>query len=245
MRLLIKEFYALSELQSAWEMADHDVQYLVLTGDLKLTIMVHGVHLTSRLPGWGYRYGKIARTYSGILDLKIPDADYVLRHGQVSICKFDMPNGDKGQLVDVDQKVLVRREDLLVTHDQRENIEHNILKLHAPASEASSSDFEYSWDYRRIEYAGETFTFGPKQARVVQLLHRAHIEGDPWRTGQQLLDHAGSSADRVRDLFKSQSAWPKLIVSDGRGLYRLAIPTCSNTPEPMDLRYANPRAAAR
>lgn len=244
MRLLTKEFYTLAELQSVWEMADHDVQYLVLTGDLKLTIMVHGVHLTSRLPGWGYRYGAIARTYSGILDLKIPDADYVLRHGEVSICKFEMPNGDKGQLVDVDQKILVRREDLLVTHDQRESSERNILKLHGPAPDPAFSRFEYSWDYRRIEYAGETFTFGPKQARVVELLHRAHMEGDPWRTGLQLLDHAGSSADRLRDLFKSQSAWTKLIVSDGRGLYRLAIPTCSNTPEPMDLRAANPRIMA-
>ena len=54
MRLLTKEFYTLPELQSVWEIADHDVQYLVLTGDLKLTIMVHGLHLTSRLPGWGY-----------------------------------------------------------------------------------------------------------------------------------------------------------------------------------------------
>ena len=41
MRLLTKEFYTLAELQSVWGMADYDVQYLVLTGDLKLTIMVH------------------------------------------------------------------------------------------------------------------------------------------------------------------------------------------------------------
>lgn len=244
MRLLTKQFYALSELQVTWGMADHDVQYLVLTGDLKLTIMVHGVHLTSRLPGWGYRYGKIPRTYSGILDLKIRDADYVLRHGEVAIFKFEMPNGDKGQLVEDLARITVRREDLLVTHDQRDHVERNILKLHDAVPQPMSAEFEYSWDYRRVELGGETFSLGPKQARIVGLLHRAHMEGDPWRTGRQLLDHAGSSADRVRDLFKSQSDWTKLIVSDGRGLYRLAIPTCSPTPETTDLRAANPRVAA-
>lgn len=244
MRLLTKEFYTLAELQAAWEMADHDVQYLVLTGDLKLTVIVHGVHLTSRLPGWGYRYGKIPRAYSGILDLKVRDADYVLRHGEVSIFKFGMPNGDKGRLTNIEDKISVRRSDLLVTHDQREHVERNILKLHEPTPQVVSAEFEYSWDYRRIELAGETFSLGPKQARIVGFLHRAHMEGDPWRTGRQLLDHAGSSADRVRDLFKSQSDWTKLIVSDGRGLYRLAIPTPSSSPEPTQVHPANPRVAA-
>lgn len=40
------------------------------------------------------------------------------------------------------------------------------------------------------------------------------------------------------------SDWTKLILSDGRGLYRLAIPTCNTTPEITDLRTANPRFAA-
>lgn len=244
MRLLTKEFYTLAELQAVWEMADHDVQYLALTGDLKLTVIVHGVHLTSRLPGWGYRYGTIPRTYSGILDLKMHDADYVLRHGEVAISKFEMPNGDKGQLVEDGARITVRREDLLVTNDQREHVERNILKLQEPDPQPVPAPFEYSWDYRRVELGGETFSLGPKQARIVGLLHRAHMEGDPWRTGRQLLDHAGSSADRVRDLFKSQSDWTKLIESDGRGLYRLAIPTCSTTRKTKDLRAANPRVAA-
>lgn len=140
---------------------------MALTGDLKLTVMMHGVHLTSRLPGWGYRYGTIPRTYSGILDLKMHDADYVLRHGEVAISKFEMPNGDKGQLVEDGAKITVRREDLLVTHDQREHVERNILKLHEPDPQPVPAPFEYSWDYRRVELGGETFSLGPKQTRIV------------------------------------------------------------------------------
>ena len=54
-----------------------------------------------------------------------------------------------------------------------------------------------------MELGGKTFSLGTKADAHRGLLHRAHREGDPWRTGRELLDHAGSSADRVRDLFKS------------------------------------------
>lgn len=244
MGLLTKKFYALAELQDAWKMPDSDVYYLAMAGDLKLTFMVHDLRILARIPLKSVRLGIVERTYSGILDLRRCDADHVLRHGAVEITEFEMPNEDKGRLASENDKITVRREDLLVTDDQREHVERNILKLHEPVPQPVSVGFEYSWDYRRVELGGETFSLGPKQARIVGLLHRAHMEGDPWRTGRQLLDHAGSSADRVRDLFKSQSDWTKLITSDGRGLYRLAIPTCSITPETTDLRTANPRVAA-
>ena len=244
MRLLTKEFYTLAELQAAWDMPDQDIYYLVVSGQLKLTFMVHDTQVRSPLPLMHYRSREVGRSYSGILDLKVRDADTILKVGSAEIFAFQMPNGDDGRLVSVDDKIMVRREDLLVTHDQREHVERNILKLHEPVAQPVSVDFEYSWDYRRVELGGETFSLGPKQARIVGLLHRAHMEGNPWRSGRQLLDHAGSSADRVRDLFKSQSDWTKLIVSDGRGLYRLAIPTSSTTPETTDLRAANPRIAA-
>jgi hypothetical protein len=244
MRLLTKEFYTLAELQAAWDMPDQDVYYLAMSGQLKLTFMVHDTQVRSPLPLMHYRNREVGRNYSGILDLKVRDADTILKAGSAEVWMFEMPNGDDGRLVSVDDKILVRCDDLLVTHDQREHVERNILKLNEPASKPVPIEFEYSWDYRRVELGSETFSLGPKQARIVGLLHRAYMEGDPWRTGRQLLDHAGSSADRVRDLFKSQSDWTKLIVSDGRGLYRLAIPTCSSTPQPTDLRAANPRVAA-
>lgn len=225
MGLLTKKFYALAELQDAWQMPDSDVYYLAMAGDLRLTFMVHDLRILARIPLKSVRTGLIEQTYNGILDLRRCDADHVLRHGVVEINKFEMPNEDDGRLASQEARITVRREDLLVTDDQREHVECNILKLHEPAPKPVSIELEYSWDYRRIELGGETFSLGPKQARIVALLHRAYMEGDPWRTGSQLLDHAGSSADRVRDLFKSQSDWTKLIVSDGRGLYRLAIPT--------------------
>ncbi len=244
MRLLTKKFYALAELQAAWDMPDQDVYYFAMAGQLKLTFIVHDIEVSSPLPLIAFRNRKIDRSYSGILDLKVGDADTILRTGSAEVWAFEMPNGDHGHLVSVDDKILVRREELLVTDDQREHVEQNILKLHEPVAPPVCAEMEYSWDYRRVQLGGATFSLGPKQARIVGLLHRAHMEGEPWRTGRQLLDHAGSSADRVRDLFKSQSDWTKLIVSDGRGLYRLAIPTPSSDFEPSQLRLANPRVAA-
>ena len=74
MRLLTKEFYALSELQAAWDMPDQDVYYLAMSGQLKLTFMVHDTQVRSPLPLMHYRNREVGRSYSGILDLKLRDA---------------------------------------------------------------------------------------------------------------------------------------------------------------------------
>lgn len=184
MRLLTKEFYALSELQAAWDMPDQDVYYLAMSGQLKLTFMVHDTQVRSPLPLMHYRNREVGRNYSGILDLKVRDADTILKAGSAEVWMFEMPNGDDGRLVSVDDKILVRREDLLVTHDQREHVERNILKLHEPVAPPVSAEMEYSWDYRRVELGDEIFSLGPKQARIVGMLHRAYMEGDPWRRRQ-------------------------------------------------------------
>jgi hypothetical protein len=39
-----------------------------------------------------------------------------------------------------------------------------------------------------------------------------------------ILEQAGSASVRMADVFKSQPNWRKLIRSDRRGLYRLALP---------------------
>lgn len=92
--------------------------------------------------------------------------------------------------------------------------------------------------YQNITLHGEHFTLGLIQAKVVQLLHQAHITGSPWVHGKTLLYDAGSTCQRVRDIFKSQSHWRRLIESDQKGYYRLRLsssPTAS-PPKPLDKR---------
>lgn len=64
MRLLTKKFYALAELQAAWDMPDQDVYYFAMAGQLKLTFMVHDIQVSSPLPLMAFRNREIDRSYS-------------------------------------------------------------------------------------------------------------------------------------------------------------------------------------
>ena len=64
---------------------------------------------------------------------------------------------------------------------------------------------------------------GPIQARIVKNLHEDFMSGKEWSNGKKLLTTAQSSSMRMLDVFKSQNRWRELIVSDGRGNYRLNI----------------------
>jgi hypothetical protein len=223
MRLLTKEFYTLVELQEAWEMPDQDIQYLIATGRLKLSIVVYSQTLVTVPPGPHLPTDSKRRVYSGMLDLNPSDAVTILRKGEAPIACFSMPDGQSGHFPYYFRDQTVSKVDeLMVRHAERERVERQWL-----ASRASDGPgiFGHSADYRSVHMRDAKFTLGPKQAGVIEQLHRAHMLGQPWCSGRDLLDHVGSEGDRLRDLFKSKSTWSSLILSDGRGLYRLAIPT--------------------
>jgi len=223
MRLLTKEFYTLAELQATWEMADQDIQYLIATGRLKLSIVVYSQTLVIVPSGPHLPTDAKRRVYSGMLDVNASDAVAILRKGEAQIACFSMPDGAAGHFPYYfrDQTV-TKVDDLMVRHAERERVERQWL-----ASRASdgTGPFGHSADYRAVHMHDRKFTLGPKQAGVIQYLHRAHMLGQPWCSGRDLLEHVGSDGDRLRDLFGTGEKWNTLILSDGRGLYRLAIPT--------------------
>lgn len=55
------------------------------------------------------------------------------------------------------------------------------------------------------------------------MLHEASETDKPWLNGKTILGRAGSACTRMRDLFKSQPGWRRLIDSNGRGMYRLNV----------------------
>ncbi len=58
---------------------------------------------------------------------------------------------------------------------------------------------------------------------MIRALHVAHQAGASWQSGKAVLTIAGSKCLRMADIFKSNPAWGRLVVSNQRGLYRLAI----------------------
>jgi hypothetical protein len=84
------------------------------------------------------------------------------------------------------------------------------------------ADSGHSPDFRSVRWRGEDHTFSEPQARAVRVLWEAAESGCPDVGGEALTEAAGTESHTARDVFKGHSAWGTLIVSSGRGIFRLA-----------------------
>jgi hypothetical protein len=94
------------------------------------------------------------------------------------------------------------------------------------AGEGAAPD-GHSDDFRRVTRGGVSYELSPKRAAVVAALYDAEQalargEGDGTRSQADLLRIAESDCQRLHDLFRGSAAWNTLVVSDGRGNFRLA-----------------------
>ena len=69
---------------------------------------------------------------------------------------------------------------------------------------------------------GYRINFGEIQAAIVRHPYKASATDNPWVHGKTLLANAGSVSMVMRDAFRHQPHWKELIVSGGRGYYRLS-----------------------
>lgn len=76
--------------------------------------------------------------------------------------------------------------------------------------------FRHSPDFRGVHWYGTEYTFTPTQAAVVRILWEAFEKGTPEVGGVSLLDSAGSSCERLRDVFRKHPAWDTMIVKGTR-----------------------------
>ena len=170
--------------------------------------------------------------YSGVLDLHAQDAFRVFRDGTAIIHNFLAPDGDGVSLLPGADEIEVRQRDLLVRKEERERYERAMgfvagkPSREKPAEDEAASPsppFWHSPDYREVRLGPDSFHLGAIQAEVVRALHAAHLAGDPWQSGKLLLTAAGSKSLKMVDVFKSQPGWRRLILSNHRGDYRLAL----------------------
>ena len=84
--------------------------------------------------------------------------------------------------------------------------------------------FSHSADYRSVSFRGTQLSFTPRQAQVIEMLHRAFMDGTPDIGKEFILEKLESPNSRLRDTFKGHEAWGSLIVpGSSRGTYRLNI----------------------
>ena len=130
--------------------------------------------------------------------------------------------------------MIVRREDLILTREERDRFERD----HAVATatdKPAATDVWHSDDFTRVRVASEWHSFGPKQAAVLRLLKAASDSDNPWLDGKRLLEEADAATMRLIDLFKRKPVWRQMIEADGKGRYRLNVDLLS--PERRRIRF--------
>jgi len=93
-----------------------------------------------------------------------------------------------------------------------------------PTSSEIGPPFKTDSDFQHLSVRVD-FTLGPLQAKIVELLNAALLKGKPWQNGKAILEQAGSEQIKMGDVFKTQDNWNVLIESDGKGMYRLRLPS--------------------
>lgn len=118
--------------------------------------------------------------------------------------------------------VVVRRDDLIVTREERDRFEREHGAI-VPPEATPAAEITYNHDFTMVQVDGQWHDFGPKQAAVLRLLKLASDTEDPWRDGKRLLGDVGSTTLRLADLFKRRAVWRRLVQADGKGRYRFAV----------------------
>ncbi|MDP2357726.1 MAG: hypothetical protein Q8M31_16905 [Beijerinckiaceae bacterium] len=219
-----KDYFTLDEVIEGWRIPHRDLVYLAENGLLRLSARVFGVCLerggVEQTPeGEPFTVPYERARFSGLVDLSERDVHQVFRAGETQVRAFHVDDG-YCHVVEPSDPVSLRREDLLVRQEERTKVERHILK--ADRETPPTWDVMQTNDYQQVSFSGLQFHFGPIQASVVRILDSAARDGSPWRHGKLVLAEAGSASVRMADIFKSQPDWRRLILSDGRGRYRLA-----------------------
>lgn len=219
-----------------------DIACYVIDGLLEVSVMTIGVMAETgsfEADGHGlFRLPEGERVLNGPQAVVASDLWPVFRHGSGHIARFKPPATNSYiEIASRQGPILVTLEDLLVTATERDRFERAYglgpAETHSPvplevtqaANEAqvTSSQLVHRGDYSEVVFSGELFRLGPLQAAVVRQLHEASRSANPWLPGKELLSNSSASTMRIVDLFKVKKNWRTLIVSDGRGNYRLNL----------------------
>jgi len=231
-----RSYYHLGEVATHWGASMSDMACYVLDNILQVSIMAIAIPVeTGTIEENDHGYFRLCESEEilhGPQPVFSGDLWPVFRHGIARIARFKAAPGRYIDLASGIDPIEVTVHELLITRAERARIEAEYgLSSEAapvPATDASVS-FMQRKNYAEIVLAGEVFKLGPIQASVVRQLHEASQTDNPWRRGAEMLASTDAQTTRIVDLFKAKPNWRNLILSDGRGNYRLNLPEQSAT----------------
>ncbi|MFO7856832.1 MAG: hypothetical protein R6V44_16760 [Paracoccaceae bacterium] len=227
MRIRIdKSYFTLPEVIERWAISMSDLAYLAENDRLRLSVRVFGLPVEfgehdETAEGEPFRVPCERVRHCGLLDLRPHHVFRLFRCGKASLRDFRAPDGGYA-LLHGTEPLRVTVADLLLRRDERDRFEAETGFQDRGPEPGEERAFFASGDYHYVRCRGRGFRLGIIQAQVVRVLHEAARAGAPWQSGKAILAAAGSRSLKMADVFKSQPHWRHLIVSNGRGGYRLA-----------------------
>jgi hypothetical protein len=225
MVVIEKHYFDLDEVSARWGLRIRDIGYLAENGDLRVSTRLEGVRLERGIieieRDREFRIPHEREWFSGIVDLRRGDAFRIFRYGRADVAHFHAEADEYTDAIEPNPSIAVQLDHLVIRRSERERIE--ALNVAAGRTVAEGIGFQHSADYRNVRLGTFEIAFGVVQAHVISILHRAALTDSPWRDGKVILAEAGATSRRMSDVFKSQSRWRQVIISDGRGRYRLRL----------------------
>lgn len=243
MSLIEKEYLTLGEIEERWSMPRRDLAYLAENGQLRLSVRLFGIaieraYLEQSPDGRWFDVPYEQTRYTGLMDLLERDVVTLFQEGWVAVDSF-YHQDEFIRLISPAHPLMVKISGVVVRRSERDRVEAElglsgprmdtprcrtcvaaaVLENAAPSSAKPATIV--SDNCTEVRIGGIELRLGQIQARVVRHLRAAAQSGTPWRDGKELLKAAGSKSLRMSDVFKSKPGWRQLILSDGRGKYRI------------------------
>jgi hypothetical protein len=227
-----RRWFRIADVATRWNMPLSDIGDYALDEMLQLSVFVVDVPMEANGTGGGEDHSIHGMPLlNGPQPLQRTSLLEIFREGQAEVRAFRSERPNKHLYVwSGAPAVIVRREDLILTREERDRFERE----HA-VSTGEPSAVWHNDDFTRVRVANEWHSFGPKQAAVLRLLKAASDGGNPWLDGKRLLEEADAATMRLIDLFKRKPAWRQLVEADGKGRYRLSSDLLS--PERQRVRF--------
>lgn len=230
MALPRREYFYLEEIAKRWLASELDIQYYIENGILEARILLRNVTVEfgcyeTTANGDSYPVSCDIKPVNGLYSMCPEDCWTLFRKGKVTLNYLRSYNKDEYCRIKHENGIKVRLSDIVITdqacmHFEKEN---GICPAQVRHLANDNPDFKHSNNYSDISINGTKYRLGPVQAKVIQILYEAYLKGHPWVYGKEVLRSSNAETMRMVDLFKSQDNWRDLILSDGKGSYRLNI----------------------
>jgi hypothetical protein len=226
-------YYSLKEIAIRWRRSQDEIIALGADGDLEISIYVQDLPLMCgqiiKLESGAIQKIGTVSPHQGVLPLLKGDIERIMKHGSAEIRRFRPWRGDDFRELDSSEpSQIVEEKDLIVGFMKSRDFEraqgikiHDILLKPSVSNVQTSYNLSVECSYKIVSLGPLQWNLGSLQAAIVRMLHQASLTDQPWLFGPKMLESAGSSSTRLKDVFKSQQEWQQLILSDKRGLYRL------------------------